>query len=294
MSVRFQAPDESGSENKKGLGHVDADDRKTSSRTKTGQVCSQGAGRLVALDAARGVAVIGMYLQHFASNERITAIVSGNTTLLFVLCGGISYSIMAQRMKSPQGDANAFRAKMLARALFVDVSGYLLILLNTSFGVILPAYAAMFVLALILVGRSNRVLATTTVALAFLAPPLMILGMSAFSGAFLLRDVAGGPMSALALAPAFVAGMAIGRLDLTKVRNAFLLAIGGLMMLIIGKTLGAYVLPGLSRSFESWLVSVQGTAAMPDLYAIWPLTPSSRCGTCYYGRLRIARRRSRR
>uniref|UniRef100_UPI00403E59E1 DUF418 domain-containing protein n=1 Tax=Paenibacillus sp. FSL W8-0194 TaxID=2921711 RepID=UPI00403E59E1 len=43
------------------------------------------------------------------------------------------------------------------------------------------------------------------------------------------------------------------------------------MMLIIGKTLGAYVLPGLSRSFESWLVSVQGTAAMPDLYAIWPL-----------------------
>lgn len=165
---------------------------------------SRGTGRIVALDAARGLAVIGMYLQHFALNETNGSIVSGNTTLLFVLCGGISYSIMAGRMMDRGTDPAAFRTRMLARAVFIDMIGYLLIMLNTPFGVILPAYAALFVLALVLVRRSTRVLVATAAALIAVSPPLMILGGSVLSGAYLLGDIAGGPLSALALAPAFV------------------------------------------------------------------------------------------
>lgn len=233
---------------------------------------SRGAGRLAALDAARGLAVIGMYLQHFALNERNASLVSGNTTLLFVLCGGISYSIMARRMMDQGAEPAEFRARMLARAVFIDVIGYLLILLNTPYGVILPAYAAMFVLALVLVRRSTRALAATAAALLVASPPLMLLGGSLLSGAHLLKDIAGGPMSGLALAPAFVAGMAIGRLDLTRKRTALALAGGGAIMLAVGKALSAYVLPGVSRSFEEWLVSVQGGEVVPpDPYAIWPL-----------------------
>lgn len=233
---------------------------------------SRGRGRLLALDAARGLAVIGMYVQHFALNGMNGAIVSGNTTLLFVLCGGISYSIMAGRMMDQGTEPTAFRARMLARAVFVDIIGYLLIMLNTPYGVILPAYAALFVLALALVRRSTRALFAAAAVLLVVSPPLMVLGGSFLSGAFLLRDIAGGPMSGLALAPAFVAGMAIGRLDLTKARTALSLAGAGAVMLAIGKLLGAYVLPGLSRSFEQWLIRVQGAAPVqPDPYAIWPL-----------------------
>ncbi|AVF23031.1 DUF418 domain-containing protein [Paenibacillus larvae] len=307
MSVSIKLSDESGSENETGVTIKDIVDSKNiglknnavvgesnemfvdvsaplqdreqvdianreSADVRNARANSRGAGRLVALDAARGLAVIGMYLQHFASNETISAIVSGNTTLLFVLCGGISYSIMAQRMKDRQTETTAFQTRMLARAVFVDVIGYLLILLNTSYGVILPAYAAMFVLALVLVRRSIRVLVTTAIVLTVVAPPLMILGGSVLSKAYVLSDIAGGPMSALALAPAFVAGMAIGRLDLTKIRTALSLVGGGGIMLVFGKVLGAFVLPGLSRSFEAWLISVQGTVvAQPDPYAIWPL-----------------------
>lgn len=231
---------------------------------------SRGTGRLVALDAARGLAVIGMYLQHFALNET-NAFVSGNTTLLFVLCGGISYSIMAQHMMDQGPGTTAFRARMLARAVYVDILGCLLILLNTPYGVILPAYSALFVLALVLVRRSTRMLFTTALALLLVSPPLMILGGSLLSGARLLGDIAGGPMSGLALAPAFVAGMVIGRLNLTKIRTGLSLAGGGAIMLTVGKALGAFVLPGLNRSFEEWIVSVQGTAAQPDQFAIWPL-----------------------
>lgn len=93
-------------------------------------------------------------------------------------------------------------------------------MLNTPFGVILPAYAALFVLALVLIRRPTRVLVTTAAVLLAVSPPLMILRGSVLSGANLLGDIAGGPMSALALAPAFVAGMAIGRFDLTRMRTA--------------------------------------------------------------------------
>ncbi|URJ60946.1 hypothetical protein MF622_000619 [Paenibacillus polymyxa] len=50
-------------------------------------------------------------------------------------------------------------------------------------------------------------------------------------------------MSALPLTPAFVAGMAIGRFDLTRLRTALLLAGSGNVMLVIGKALAAFVLP---------------------------------------------------
>ncbi|WP_311772730.1 DUF418 domain-containing protein [Cohnella xylanilytica] len=233
---------------------------------------SSGAGRLAALDAARGLAVVGMYVQHFALNETNASIVSGNTTLLFVLCGGISYSIMARRSTEQGAGMSAFRARMLARAVFVDLLGYLLILLNTGYGVILPAYAAMFVMALALIGRSTRALAATAAVLALAGPPLMVLGGSVLSAAPLLGDIAGGPMSGLALAPAFVAGMAIGRLGFAESkRTALALAGGGALMLAAGKALGAFVLPGLSRSFEGWLVRVQSfPSVQPDPYAIWP------------------------
>ncbi|WP_368650713.1 TGS domain-containing protein [Bacillus inaquosorum] len=252
--------------------HVEIVTRDSAEGQKIIKRNSRGTGRLVALDAARGLAVLGMYLQHFALNETNASIVSGNTTLLFVLCGGISYSIMAGRMMDRGTEPTAFRARMLARAVFVDIIGYLLIMLNTPYGVILPAYAALFVLALVLVRRSTRVLIATSAALMVVSPPLMILGGSVLPKAYLLSDITGGPLSALALAPAFVAGMAIGRFDLTKIRTALSLAGSGAIMLAVSKLLGIFVLPGLSRSFEEWLVGVQGTAsAQPDQYAIWPL-----------------------
>ncbi|MBG9772781.1 DUF418 domain-containing protein [Brevibacillus laterosporus] len=273
MSVSNKLLDESGSEYGTGASIEDVVSSKNN-RLRNNAVAGKSMGRLVALDAARGLAVIGMYLQHFGQNERIGAIVAGNTTLLFVLCGGISYSIMAQRLKDRETEMTSFRARMLARAVFIDVIGYLLIMLNTGYGVILPSYAAMFVLALVLVHRSTRVLVMTAAALTVIAPPLMILGMSLLSEAYLLSDIAGGPMSALALAPAFVAGMAIGRLDLTRIRTALSLTVGGIVMFVGGKVLDAFVLPGLRPSFEAWLERVQGVVPMgyqPDLYAIWPL-----------------------
>lgn len=153
--------------------------------------------RLLALDAARGLAVIGMYIQHFALNER-NSFVSGNTMILFMLCSGISYTLMGRKLLAGEETAEEFRTRVLARSVFIDLAGYVLILLNGPFAVVLPAYAMLFSLALILIGRPAGTLAAVSAALYAAAPPLMIVGLSLFADAALLSDIAGGPLSALA------------------------------------------------------------------------------------------------
>ena len=226
--------------------------------------------RLIALDAVRGLAVIGMFLQHFSLNEW-NSFVAGNTTLLFILCGGISYSIMAQRMTNKGINTKTFRTTMLARAIFIVILGYVLIMLNTPFGVILPAYAALFILSLLLISQSTRVLVLTTISLLVLSPLVMIIGQSIFSDAPLLSDIAGGPMSSVALTPAFVAGMALGRIDLTNVRTQVILVSSGFLLIAVNKILSGSVISSLNLTFEQWLVKVGGSYVQPDPYAIWPL-----------------------
>lgn len=226
--------------------------------------------RIIALDAARGLAVIGMFIQHFASTDFSATIVSGNTTLLFVLCGGISYSIMSGRVLSGRASAPAFRTRMLGRAVFIDSVGYLLILLNAPAGVILPAYAGLFVLALTIVRRSTRTLATVTAILLIVAPPLMLLGSTYLANAPLLADLAGGPLSALALAPAFVLGMLLGRLDLHQLRTAVTITAAGAFATITGAVAGVSILPKLASATETWQATTFPAAGTPDQYATWP------------------------
>lgn len=234
-------------------------------------VKSSGTRRLLALDAARGLAVIGMFVQHFALNNFNASIVSGNTMILFILCSGISFSIMSQRMIQKGVEPAAFRAQMLARAVFIDLIGYLLIMLNGPFAVILPAYAALFVLALMLYRCSTRTLVKISILLFVVGPPLMIVGYSAFSNAYFLSDIAGGPLSALGVLPIFVVGLIIGRLNLHNMRNGVKLTVIGAIMLVISKLFSNLVLPGLNQSFVDWLLkSTNMATTQPDQYAIWP------------------------
>lgn len=231
---------------------------------------AQRSNRLLALDAVRGLAVIGMYIQHFALNEH-NSFVSGNTMILFMLCSGISYTMMIQGMKQKAIELSVIRARVLARAVFIDLAGYLILMLNGPFGVVLQAYAMMFLLVLPLLKCSVKMLAAIS-AISFVAcPPLMLIGMSLFEGTALLRDIAGGPLSALAWLPVFTAGMVIGHLNLSRAATALRLAVTGLVILIPVKIFSLFALPGIYQAFCNWLVQVSGTApSMPDPYAAWP------------------------
>lgn len=226
--------------------------------------------RLDALDAARGLAVIGMYVQHFALNER-NGFVSGNTMILFMLCSGIAYTIMAQGMLEKNPDRKFLNTRILTRSVFIDLAGYFLILLNGPFAVVLTAYAMLFLLALPLIRLSTNVLLILSGILYFVSPPLMLVGMSLFGKAAILSDIAGGPLSALAWAPVFVAGMAIGRLELHDKKNIIRFIIVGIIILIPVKLVETFVLPGLLQSYTEWASANAAIVnAEIDVYAAWP------------------------
>lgn len=226
--------------------------------------------RLLALDAVRGLAVIGMFVQHFALNQW-NAFVSGNTMILFILCSGISYTMMAQGMEQKAMEAPVFRARVLARSVFIDLTGYLILMLNGPFGVVLQAYAMLFLLALPLVKCSTKKLAAISAISFVVCPPLMLIGMSLLEGVALLDDIAGGPLSALAWLPVFTAGMVLGRLNLRSTITAVRLAVTGAAILIPFKFFAFYALPEIYQSFCSRLAQFSSASASPpDPYAVWP------------------------
>lgn len=230
----------------------------------------QNSRRLLALDAARGLAVIGMYIQHFALNQR-NSFVSGNTMILFILCSGISYTLMGRSMERRNTEPAIFRARVLARSVFLDFAGYLLLMLNTPFAVVMQAYAMLFLIAMVLIRRQTCTLVIVSAVGFFLCPPLMLAGMSLFQGSALLADIAGGPLSALAWLPVFAAGMVIGRLDLSRKNTAAGMAAAGAAILAAFKTFTVTVLPKIYESFCSWQAQFADTLyAASDPYAVWP------------------------
>lgn len=230
----------------------------------------QESGRLLALDAVRGLAVIGMYVQHFALNEW-NDFVSGNTMILFMVCSGISYTIMAQRMLAGNTQKKFLNTRVLVRSVFIDFAGYLLILLNGPFGVVLTAYAMLYLLVLPLVRLSTTKLFILSGAAFILCPPLMLIGMSLFEGAVLLKDIAGGPGSALAWLSVFLVGMAIGRLDLHRTETAIKFIAAGAIILMPVKLIETFVLPGIYQSYMEWAsLNPAIVNAEIDVFAMWP------------------------
>lgn len=230
--------------------------------------------RLLALDAVRGLAVIGMFIQHFAL-QPWSNFVSGNTMILFILCSGISYSLMAQGMRKRGISESVFRTRVLARAVFIDVTGYVILMLNGPFGVVLQAYAALFLLALPLAGRSVKSLIAVAAAAFWACPPVMLAGMSLFEGTALLSDIAGGPLSGVAWLPVFVTGMAIGRLDLRIGKTAVWLAGIGAAIALPVKLFAVLILTKIYPHILNWLAQIPAYAVQPDIYAPWPQNTSA-------------------
>lgn len=143
-------------------------------------------------------------------------------------------------------------------------------MLNGQFGVVLPAYAMMFLLALLLVNHTTKTLVVIASAAFILCPPVMLIGMSLLEGADLLYDIAGGPGSAIAWLPVFVTGMVIGRLKLRERKTAIQIACIGAAVALPVKLFSVLVLPGIYQSFCSWLAQFSSSAVMPDTYAPWP------------------------
>lgn len=234
------------------------------------------AGRVVGLDVARYLALVGMIATHALVSTTpdggatlVQQVAGGRASALFAVLAGVSTALMSGGRTPLRGRARTAAAAGLAvRAVLVFVIGLFLGSLDTTIAVILSYYGVLFLLGTLFLGFRARGLAVLALAWAVVSPlvshavrpelPGTTYDSPALSG---LLDHPGGLLSELLLTgyyPAvtwltyLLAGMAIGRCDLRRLGTATRLVAIGAVAAIGAWLLSAWLVddPGVLRALR--------------------------------------------
>jgi uncharacterized membrane protein len=247
-------------------------------------VAASMKSRIVAVDAARGVALLGMFAVHVFSifNRDGTptvawAVAAGRGPAAFALMAGISLALVTGGRRPVHGRARtAARAGLAMRALMIGVIGLALGHVTTATGlgvdVILPYYALLFLLAIPLLGLPPRALGCAAIVTAVAAPAIIFVVIDVLPDPGLDNNdptltyavlhpvglvvdlLVAGYYPALAWMAYICAGIAVGRLDLSSARVAIRLLAGGLALALgawVASTVMLYQLGGLKHLRET-------------------------------------------
>lgn len=228
-------------------------------------------GRVVGIDAARGLALLGMMAVHalYVSDAAgaptwVGRIASGNAAALFAVLAGVGVAFMTGRTRvTGAGPARRAGAALVARAGVIGLLGLVLGSVTEAevAAVILPAYAVLFVLAVPLVLLPTPLLvggavlgaaglpALSHLVRAGMPPPALAnpsLGRLVTDPTGLLRELlVTGTYPALTWIPYLAIGLALGRAHLRSPRFAAGLAAGGAALAAAASGASAFLLgPG--------------------------------------------------
>jgi uncharacterized membrane protein len=244
--------------------------------------------RLVGIDAARGIALVGMMAVHNfeatdADGESSLAwsLAAGKSAALFALLAGVGIAFASGGRRRPTGRRwTAAAASLLVRAVLIGAVGLLLgYVVPADFAaVILPYYAVLFLLAIPLLSLSIRALvglaATIAVAMPLLSHvlragtvpldtvPNLTFGVLLDDPLHALRELTlTGVYPALPWMAYLCAGLAVGRALLTSRRTV-------LTILLVGIGLAA-----AARATSWLLLDVLGGRARLESVALQSMSP---------------------
>jgi uncharacterized membrane protein len=226
--------------------------------------------RLVGVDVARGLALLGMLAVHtlptFTDDgvpTTATVLAAGRSAATFVLVAGIGLAFVSGGRRVVRGaERIAVSAGIAVRAAIIGTLGLCLGVLSEANGVdgILPYYGLFFLLAIPLLGLTPRALGGIAAAVAVLGP-VLLMAVAGSDGSAL--DLDGDPTPSILLEhplglldlltvtgeyPAVVylallcAGLAVGRLDLRSRRVAWSLFGGGVALAVLARLVSALLL----------------------------------------------------
>lgn len=235
--------------------------------------------RLMGVDVARGLAIFGMIGAHVGivwmvagpDGPDLAAIVQGRSSILFAVVAGISVALATGRGRLPRGEAlRSARLRMAGRALVVLALGLALEMLGSGIAVILPIYGILFLILIPFLGLRRRTLALTAVAIAVAGPTVVaLLRAVTLSGTGIPQGIGGtavdflisGSYPLTVWLPLVLAGMALGRLRLDRVRTAAVLFGSGVGLAAFGYGLGD-AFNGTVRGWLSGWGSVSSSSAL--------------------------------
>ncbi|MET7850325.1 DUF418 domain-containing protein [Streptomyces avermitilis] len=251
------------------------------SAARAGPSRTSSTGRLIGLDLARGLAVLGMYTAHLGTDPSaggplgwVTEVTRGRFPALFALLAGFTLIILTGRPQPRTGRAGRqAMGRVLIRSAVLIALGYALAYLDTPIDVILAAYGVIFALALPLYRLRASTLAAIAAAMTFVLPPVVYLLRAAVEGgSWADAVIAGDPLArvtgsdgivelfitgeypVLTWLPFVVAGMAVARLDLTRPGvHAKLALLGGALAVLGygGSWLALHLVPGAQAAVSA-------------------------------------------
>jgi hypothetical protein len=214
--------------------------------------------RLFGVDAARGLALLGMFVAHtlFVGGEKI---VDGRSAILFATVAGVSLGLLSGRTRTPVGVLRVPpRLVIMTRGVVLVVLGVALtVVVNPPIAVILDYYGFGFLVLLAVLFLPRAALGGIALLLAFVAPPVV----SLITGAVRFEQVP-EPVQLFARwlfygeYPMFVwfafllAGLILGRTDLRNRLNSGLAIVAGLLSAVLGYG-AAYLIPGVTAAAHS-------------------------------------------
>ncbi|PQZ56069.1 MULTISPECIES: heparan-alpha-glucosaminide N-acetyltransferase domain-containing protein [unclassified Microbacterium] len=205
--------------------------------------------RILGLDIARGLAILGMAGAHIGETEPFewldpatwTDLVHGRSSILFAVLAGISIALMTGRSAVPERERiPGIRLNLIGRGAVIFLIGLALEMLNTPIAVILTLYGLLYVAVIPFLRWRPWQLLTGAAVLALLGPALL-----AFLNAVMLHPYGSGIGFVLygtypitVWMSLVLAGMALGRLHIGQLRTA-VVALGiGLALVVVGYGLG--------------------------------------------------------
>ncbi|GLU48458.1 hypothetical protein [Nocardiopsis ansamitocini] len=231
------------------------------------RVPSSGAGspappaerrsRLVGVDVARGLAVLGMFVVHVGvgwtladGSNALYPVAAGHSSVLFALLAGVSIALLSGGVhRKVNKDLGVALWRVVVRGLVMLVLGTALTMMGTPVSVILAYYAVFFVLTAMLLTERWQMVAGTAALLGVVGPvvsfvvrgliedegPLfgVVEAINSYDPFVALADegvvdfLLTGSYPAITWMPFVLAGLAIGRLDLRSVRVRWLLVVSG-------------------------------------------------------------------
>jgi uncharacterized membrane protein len=262
------------------------------------------AARLVGIDAARGIALIGMMAVHNIEpedgdgNRTLAWVLSdGKSAALFALLAGVGVAFASGSRRGSHGRAwLANSASLVVRASVIGTVGLLLGLVvpRDYAAVILPYYALLFVLAIPLLPLSIRSLLIIATAVTIVMPIISHLLRRHLAPPDLTNltfaDLAARPLHVLAelsltgIYPALpwaaylCVGLAVGRSLLTSRRTLLIMTVAGLGVVAVAVTVSRVFLDVVGGRADLTTVALRSmtSSQFHDLLALGPdgITPT--------------------
>jgi uncharacterized membrane protein YeiB len=219
------------------------------------------AGRIVAVDIARGLAILGMLVAHVIPRpDDAELLVDGRSSILFASLAGVSLGLMTGGASPlPPAERPAARVSIAIRAVVLITLGLLLWLFPHGIAIILDYYGIMFLLLIPVLFANRLVLAVIGAALLLIAPPLAASASERLTDPWPLDWFLTGYYPALVWLPLLIAGLIATRSDLTRLRTQLALTAGGVVAMVVGYG-SAIVLPDVTaEAHSSTLAEILGS-----------------------------------